>query len=207
MGKTFEVEVQVSKKKLSTVSGRALTRIASYDWVLFTSKNAVTFFVQELRERHISFPKDLAVGAVGPVTAQAASRQKWDVKVIPEQFTVNNLLRAMGDIQGKRILFPRSAIALHEAIRKLRARGARVTVLPLYTTEAMPLTQTAKRSILRGLYNQFKFKSPSGVKGFVGQFSPAERRYILAIPALCIGPTTAQAARTIGFKKIIRSKV
>jgi uroporphyrinogen-III synthase len=207
MGKIFEVEIRVRRKKLTTTSARALTRLDTYNWILFTSKNAVTFFAQELRERHISFPKKLPIAVVGPTTANAAHREHWHVQVLPEQFTVSDLLRSIGNIQGKHILFPRSAIAPYETIRKLRARGGHVTVLPLYNTEGMPINPTTKNALTKGLYKQLTFKSPSGIIGFMRQFSAAQRRFLQEVPALCIGPTTARAARSAGFKKILLLKI
>ncbi len=202
MGKIFEAQIRVRRKKLPPRSAAALTRLETYDWILFTSKHAVAFFDRELRARHVTLPKRPRIAAVGPNTAEALRTLKLSVHTVSKKITANDLLKKLRSVEGKSILFPRSAIAPHDAVSTLRGRGARVTVLLLYTTEAAPLSKIDKYALLQGACSKILFKSPSGVEGLMGQLSPAERRVVQKIPALCIGPTTAAAARAADFKKV-----
>jgi uroporphyrinogen-III synthase len=174
----LEVRVVVKRLPLSPTSVGALRHLERYDVIVFTSKYARAFFEQELQRRGISLPRDRVI-QVGPR---------------------NDLLKKA--LKGKRILFPRSALAPPEIIRKLRAMRSIVHVIPLYTAEGKPLSSVEKKRLQQGSIEQLYFKSPSGISGFLSQFRGRERTAVLSIPARCIGETTASAARKSGFKKV-----
>jgi uroporphyrinogen III methyltransferase/synthase len=200
--KTLTVEVRVVRKELSRAASRALDAVSEYDWVLFTSKNAVTFFVQEVRKRKIQVSNAVRIAAVGPETAAALRAAGFSADVIPERFTVRDMVKSLGSLKGKRVLFPRSAVAPQEPIQILRAQGARVNVVPLYYPVAVTLSQSTRRELVDCGYSHLEFKSPSGITGFMRQLSAGEKAVVRTIPALCIGPTTAKAAKEAGFRHV-----
>ncbi len=168
-------EVRITTSPLSV----RLPKLERYDLIVFTSKNAQKFFTLALHKYKTKIPKHARVVRVGP----RAELLKLELK-------------------NKKILFPRSDLAPFAIIRQLRARGAQVRVLPLYTTDAVLLTKKQKESLLEGAYRELYFKSPSGVTGFLQQFNRIQQKQLLSIPALCIGTTTASAAKAAGFKKV-----
>jgi uroporphyrinogen III methyltransferase / synthase len=198
------MQIRVTRQKLSPAAIRALTHIEEFDWIIFTSKNAVVFFIQELRERGIEIPKksSVRIAAVGPETATALKKVPLAVRFVPKFFTVLDLVQSIPTLEGRRILFPRSANASKEAIQTLRARGARVRVLPLYTTAAVALSRPIKKALVSGEYTKLVFTSPSGVMGLMRQLTTSEQKIAQVIPVQCIGPTTAATARAAGFKKV-----
>ncbi|HVB20130.1 MAG TPA: uroporphyrinogen-III synthase [Candidatus Paceibacterota bacterium] len=207
MRKTLEIHIQIVRETLSPRAAHTLTRIEKYDWILFTSKNAVKTFAQELKERRIAMPLSPRIAAVGTATAQALQRLKLPVHSIPKRFTSHDLIRNIGSVAGTCILFPRSAIAPYGVVRELRDRGARVSTIPLYTGVVKPLPKTTFRALLMGTYTQLIFKSPSAVHGLMKQLSKEERPTVLKIAVQCIGPTTARAARSAGFTKVFVKSV
>lgn len=184
MSKTFEANIELERLPLTTAAALALQHVDRYDLVVFTSKNAKRFFDDILRERRIAPPSAARIRIVGPR---------------------NDLLKLAA--RDKRILFPRSSVAPFDIVRKLRARGASVRALALYTTRGAVLQKIEKEKLLRGDYAALYFKSPSGVQGFLRQFTPPQRRMLQLIPARCIGPTTAKAAREAGFAKVVRADI
>ena len=179
MARRFEARITLARLPLSPQAVRALRKLKQYDLIVFTSKNARRFFMQALRERRISLPKKSRIVQVGPRT---------DLLKLP--------------VKNKRILFPRSAIAPYDIVRQLRARGASVRVIPLYTARGAPLSRAKKEELLQGKIKKLYFRSPSGITGLLKQFRGSKKKTILAIPAHCIGETTARAARAAGFKKV-----
>jgi uroporphyrinogen-III synthase len=176
--KTFEVSVEIVPLRLSPSAIRILKQADSYDRIVFTSKNAQEVFDQTLHKLRV-----------------AIDSKKY-IRVGPRE----DLLKL--DLCGKRILFPRSALAPFDVIRKLRARGTVVQAVALYTARGTKLSQADKKALLAGKYDTLYFKSPSGIDGFLRQFSSRERSAIKNISTICIGPTTAQAAKKAGFRKI-----
>ena len=177
--KVWKATIKTTRIPLSRASMQALRNLDRYSLIVFTSKHAKQCFAQALQEERIPLPRRIRVVQVGPR---------------------NDLLKL--PLKHEHILFPRSAIAPYDIVRRLRARGAVVRPLPLYTTRGTALSDRHKRSLLSGAVGALYFKSPSGVTGLLGQFRKKEKKIIQAIPATCIGQTTAAAARAAGFKRI-----
>jgi uroporphyrinogen-III synthase len=184
MRKLLEVRVKTKRMPLSRGSIQSLRNLHRYDFVVFTSKNARKFFMQALRR----------YGAKPPLSGQS-------IRVGPRA----DLLKL--PLDGKRIFFPRSAIAPYDIIRKMRRRGAVVRVVRLYTSYGATLSLAQKRSLLAGQIECIYFKSPSGIDGFLRQIPAPQHKMIFAIRALGIGVTTAQAARAAGFKQVSVKKL
>lgn len=207
MHNTLEIRVRIIRKKMSRLDVKALKRLETYDWILFTSKHAATLFATELRRRRIAAPSLPCIAGVGPTTTLALRHLGFRVSVTPRRSSVNDLIRSLGSIRGARILFPRSAAAPYEAIRRLRSRGAIVTVLRLYVPVAEPLNAVTKKQLLAGAYSLLVFNSPSGVSGLIEQLTAEGQRRVRRIPASCIGSTTARAARAAGFREVLLRRV
>ena len=204
--KTFETKVQTKALPISSSAKRAIQAWQTYDWVLFTSKNAVHYFMMQYGKHtivskvhsHTSIVSSVA--AVGPETAATLRTAGFIVTIISKEQTVKNMVDMLGDVQGKRILFPRSQIAPREIIMDLRRAGALVRVVALYTSLPVILTDIQRQRLLVGWYERISFTSPSGVHSLMNQFTKPQLKRIQTIPALCIGPTTKKAAQLAGFR-------
>lgn len=181
--KTLEIFVDIVPLPLSTAGARIMRRLDRYDHIVFTSRNAQKIFEAALARLRIPVPRKKII-RVGPRA---------------------DLLKL--DLRGRRILFPRSALAPFDIVRKLRARRVTVTPLTLYTARGRVLSTSDRRKLVSGKVDQLYFKSPSGVTGLLGQFSKKTRAAIKKIPVLCVGETTAKAARSAGFKRLSIKKV
>jgi uroporphyrinogen-III synthase len=184
MKNALSVGITTRRIPLSPASIHALSNLDQYDVIAFTSKNARKFFTEVLKERRLTLPRHIRIIHVGPR---------------------NDLLKS--PLKGMRILFPRSLRAPYDIVRRLRAKGVIVRPLPLYTAQGIPLSATQKGRLVQGKINSLYFKSPSGVTGLLQQFRREERKIVQRITAECIGPTTAEAARKAGFKKVLVKKV
>jgi uroporphyrinogen-III synthase len=202
MRKVFEAKVLTSRIKLSPRDAATYKRPDVFDWILFSSKHAAHYFAEDVRKRKIILPRGPRIAAIGKVTAEVLKRNKIKVDVIPREATLKDMIRSLGSLDGVRILFPRSAIAPTDAIISMRKRGAIVRTIQLYTTAPAPLTKTEKNMLLSGTFTTLNFKSPSGINGFLNHFKTNERRFILTLPAECIGPSTSEVARKAGFRKV-----
>src|SRR2546425_7025163 len=87
----------------------ALSRDPPYDWIVFTSQNAVQVVCDRLPEWALA-PRDVAraaVAAIGPATAEALVRRGVVPDLVPDRFVaeaVVTALAAQGDVRGKTIL-------------------------------------------------------------------------------------------------------
>jgi uroporphyrinogen III methyltransferase/synthase len=177
---------------------RALTNLAHYAWVGFTSANGVRIALARWEERQGGpWPAAVRVAAVGSATAAALRSMDVPVHVVPDDFQGAALPGAMGDVRGQRVLLLRAEIADRGLADVLRGQGAEVDDLAVYRTVA---AASDERHIIaaRDGADAVAFTSPSTVRNFV---DIAQK---VGVPAsglvvACIGPVTAGAAREAGL--------
>ena len=162
----------------------ALARMQSYDWVIFTSRNAVEAVFR--RTARISGPR---VAAIGPATAAELRARSVEPHLVPAKHVAEGLMEELGDVTGLRFLLPRADIARPDLPDGLKARGGTVDDITVYRT-----APAARVEQDLGLVDAVTFTSSSTVKNFVqGGPVPAGARII------CIGPITARTARECGL--------
>jgi len=157
---------------------------------VFTSANAVERFVPLLRDA-----RDLGaarVAAIGPGTAEALRRLALVADLVPEEFVAEALLDVFPPGPG-RVLLPRAAAARAVLPEGLRAKGWEVDVVEAYRTEPVP--QSEERLAAARHADAITFTSSSTVTNFV---AAAGRDAVPPIVA-CIGPVTAETARSCGL--------
>lgn len=184
----------------------ALDRIEHYAWVVFTSANAVDFFMKRMRERGLDIRKMRGeLAALGPATARALSLLGLQVACQPGEYRAEALLEEMLPriSKGIRILLPRAAEARDVLPAGLRQAGAQVDVVPAYKT--MPAGQRhrdlVRDLLLEGRVHYITFTSSSTVRNFAELFDRDELPALLErTKVACIGPVTAGTARHLGIR-------
>lgn len=186
----------------STALDDALATLARYDWIVFTSTNAVRFLfahpaalalTAELQNRQEARSPRVAV--IGTATAAAFAEQglAWDV--MPDQFTGVDLGAALGDLRGCRVLLPRSRRGREETFTALTQQGAVVDDVALYDTVLLAPTVAMQAEVRCGV-DAVTFTSPSTVEGF---FSGVAPEAVAGVTMAAIGPTTAAALEDHGL--------
>ncbi len=178
----------------------AAAEVSTYDWVVFTSSNAVERFVPLLRDGRDLAGARLAV--VGAATARALAAHRFAADLVPSDETADGLAAAMpaapqaGARRG-RVLFPRAAAARDVLAPGLRAKGWEVTEVDAYRTVAADAAHGVGADELdaASCADVITFTSPSAVTRYA---ELAGRRPLPPVVA-CIGPVTAEAAHRAGF--------
>src|SRR5206468_6377132 len=95
---------------------RALDRLDSYDWVVFTSRNTLPRLLARMAARNVD-PAGLArrrLAAIGEPTARDLRARGWMVAAVPESYRAEALAEAVIERlarepgAGRRILLPRA---------------------------------------------------------------------------------------------------
>ena len=180
---------------------RALNELASYGWVIFTSRNAVELVWAAVLERgsDARYFASNKLCSVGPGTAEALLSRGLVVDVIPDRYVAEGLiekLREREDVRGERVFFPRAAGARELLPAALREMGAIVDEVEIYRT----VPDLSGLGVLRdaldaGTVDLVTFTSASTVRHFVDALGPARAR---AAHGASIGPVTSDAARALG---------
>lgn len=186
---------------------RRLRELARFDWVLFTSQNAVGFFCQRCQElgldrKFFRLSKPL-LAAVGPQTAQVATQKGLRVDFVAHEQTGEGLARELRDsVGGRKVLLPRSDRGDRRLLSALRGCGADVTEVIVYRTAAPEtLDPEVLNRIRRGEVDAIVFASPSAFHNLCESIGSAELVKISArIQFAAIGPTTARALREAGAR-------
>jgi uroporphyrinogen III methyltransferase/synthase len=113
----------------------SISRLGEYDWLIFTSVNAVEFFLARLAaSTHDVRAIRGRLCAIGSGTAAALEKLQLKVDLMPEDATSEGVARAFEahELEGKRVLLPRAAEAREVIPEALRARGAVLDVVDAY---------------------------------------------------------------------------
>ena len=182
---------------------RVVERIRDFDWAIFTSPNAVTFFLDRLMERGKD-ARDLGscrIAAIGPGTGKALAARGLRADLIPENHTTQGLMEALTNVclGGGHVLLCRSNLASPHLADFLRQRGAEVEEVHPYRTEiAHHPDASLIRSLKRSEVDVILFTSPSTVDGLLALLN-RRKELLTGVVLGCIGPVTDKRAREWGL--------
>ena len=195
----------------------ACARAGDFDWIVFSSANAVDAFMEQL----LAGPGDLrALGGVklcgvGPATADSLADYGLKVDLTPAEYRAEAVLRALsdgGDVRGLKFLLPHADIGRELLAEELRRQGAEVTEVIAYRTVAVEADREGEPDIYRMLLEHsvdvVTFTSASAVRNFVRILGAEPAADLLAGTVVaCIGPVTADAALQSNIKTTIQPAI
>jgi uroporphyrinogen III methyltransferase/synthase len=183
---------------------RALEKIETYDWLIFTSVNSVEPFLSRLKRqgKSIAALQTMRIGAIGPETAKRLEESGLRTALVPARYQAEGILDAVApeSVRGKRVLIPRASEAREILPQTLRERGAAVDVVVAYRTvlpavDPAPLTERFRRREIDAV----TFTSSSTARNFVRLFGDGNLGSIVGASAIaCIGPITARTVEQLG---------
>ncbi|MFW0795218.1 bifunctional uroporphyrinogen-III C-methyltransferase/uroporphyrinogen-III synthase [Gordonia sp. CPCC 205515] len=183
-----------------------------YQWVVFTSTNAV----RAVWEKFAEFGLDarafsgVKIACVGEATAAKVRTFGIEPELIPdgEQSSLGLLevFPPYDDVFDpvNRILLPRADIATETLSEGLRERGWEIDDVTAYrTVRAAPPPAETREMIKTGGFDAVCFTSSSTVRNLVGIAGKPHARTIVA----CIGPKTAETATEFGLRVDVQPEV
>jgi len=182
----------------------AISSLPSYQWLLFTSANAVDYFMRRVTQKGVSIPSiDIAV--VGSTTAQKLRQWNLSTDLMPDQFNAEGLLEAFPrDLSGKRILFPRAEVAREILPEVLRRRGAIVDVVPVYRAKMADGAIDIAKILQGAAVDCIVFTSSGAVHVVAESLGDQLQLRFNNILVAVIGPVTARACEEHGLKVSIQ---
>ncbi|HEX7981711.1 MAG TPA: uroporphyrinogen-III synthase, partial [Gemmatimonadaceae bacterium] len=180
----------------------ALDRITEYDWIIFTSQNAVALLWESLRVagRDARWLAGRKIACVGRATADTLLARGLAAEVVPDRFVAEGVLEAFDerdDVRGTRVLYVAAENARDVLPDGLTERGCRVDVVPVYRTASDGAGSGALRDALAaGRIDAVTFASASAVRGFIEAVGADLAR---RAPAISIGPVTSEAINAAGI--------
>ena len=180
-----------------------------YQWVVFTSTNAV----RAVWEKFAEFGLDarafsgVKIACVGTATADKVREFGITPDLVPNETEpaetssegLLSIFPPHDDILDPvdRVLLPRADIATETLAAGLRDRGWEIDDVTAYrTVRAAPPPAPIREAIKTGGFDAVCFTSSSTVRNLVGIAGKPHARTIVA----CIGPQTAETAREFGLR-------
>ena len=201
---TIEIAPPISFAALDA----ALTCLRTYDWLLFTSANAVEAFHRRAQFLHLTqLPKKIAV--IGPATLAAANAIGLTVDLVPPHYIAESLTEALlPDAPGKSFLLVRAAEARDQLPETLTAAGATVTIAEAYRnqlpSESIPALQTLL-ALPENYPDAITFTSASTARNLCALLEAANLTLPPNITLASIGPITSEALHTLGHAPTIEA--
>jgi len=198
---TIEIVPPLSWKKLDEAVGR----LASYDWIIFTSVNGVDFFWQRLKgNKNQRIPSSLKVCAIGPATRRRLEKHGTPADYTPKEFIAEAILEGFKKMgaQGKRILLARVKKARDILPKGLREMGAVVDVVETYRTiKPRGGSKRLKEILTEEQVDAITFTSSSTVNHFIDLLKKEDvKRLLRGVAIASIGPVTSRTARDRGME-------
>jgi uroporphyrinogen-III synthase len=207
---TIELAPPSSYAELDAVIGD----LNAFDWLLFTSANAVEAFGERLR-----FSQKLVgrcfVAAIGPATTRALAAIGMTVDLTPQQAVAESFADALlprvtqPDGTPTRFLLVRAEQARDHLPETLRDAGAAVTLAAAYRTVIPEASIVALRELFRdpaSCPDAITFTSSSTATNLIALLHSDGLELPASITRASIGPITSQTLRELGFPPHVEAR-
>jgi uroporphyrinogen-III synthase len=187
------------------VLDNALAELSSYDWLLFTSANAVRVFHDRLQARAEVLPQPLTfprIAAIGPATAKAVESVGLHVDLLPHAFVAESLAEALLPLaRNARFLLVRAEEARDVLPNALTAAGAHLTIAAAYRNLTPPDAIPALQRLLGSGTppDCITFTSSSTARNLLGLLETAGLTLPPHTALASIGPITSATLRELGY--------
>ncbi|MDD5185208.1 MAG: uroporphyrinogen-III synthase [Paludibacter sp.] len=172
-----------------------LQQIATYQWIVFTSKNGVDYFFQMLNRLNIKTDElsSIKIAVVGKMTSEEVLKNNCRPHLISSGNTSADLLKELVEKikPSEKVLLALGELA-EDTFEKGLVNSGKITRINVYKTVQpdMISTEIIER-IKKDNYHIILFTSPSGVQYFNKIMS--DNKIIVDFRTACIGVTTEKA--------------
>ncbi len=157
-----------------------------FDWIIFTSHNAVNYFFKTVSPKNI---KGIKIAAVGKKTAESLSNFGVKTDFIPSDFTAETLGNEIPVLPNEKVFIPHSALSTNNLVEQLHNKNALVETLAIYDNQAVKYSKEELDKILNKPIDFITFTSGSCVKAYINN-----NIHLSNAKIICIGPSTAKVA-------------
>lgn len=180
----------------------AVAEVGEFNWLVFTSANAVGAFLDLVKGR---LPDELKVAVIGPATSRAAVERGVEPDIVAAQADAEGLVDEMSPhLRGyERVLVPCADDARPTLVDGLRSLGVRAVAVEAYSKRLPAAAAERARELFADReIGWVTFTSPRIVRHFAELFGPVWDARRREVRALSIGPVTTRELRRRGVETI-----
>lgn len=184
----------------------AVTHLGRYEWLVFTSANAVDAFFSALDRAGLD-ARAIGAGqlcAIGAKTKAALAAHGLRTDLVPADARAEGVIEALRPMlrERTRILLPRAEVAREVLPDSLRSAGAEVDVVPAYRNVPPEDTEVQR---IRSLIDPEEvdavlFTSSSTVENLSDLLGEDAAARLNALALFSIGPVTTETAERLGLR-------
>ena len=179
---------------------RSITQLNSFDWLILTSANGVTYFIERLKFLGLDIRSlaGIKIAVVGRKTASTLERYHLKPDFIPNNFVADSLVETFPeDLARKKVLFPRVETGGRDIlVRELSDRGAEVIEVAAYQSKCPEaIDNSVWQSLQDNKIDIITFASSKTVKNFVQLIATKTtqiEKLLEQVAIASIGPQTSQ---------------
>jgi uroporphyrinogen III methyltransferase/synthase len=177
----------------------AITGLAAYGWVVFSSANGVRAFLERLRSsgRDMRALGGVQLAAIGPATADALAKYSLRADVQPSEYRAEALAKTLGPLaKGQNVLLVRASRGREVLAETLTAVGASVTQIVAYESHDVTTPdEWIAKALAAGRVDWVAVTSSAIARSLVAMFGADLRHTKLA----AISPLTAGVLADAGY--------
>lgn len=182
-----------------------LQHLPSYDWLVFSSANGVTYLLNRLLASGGDLRRlgSVRLAAIGPGTADALAAYHLKADLIPGEFRAESLAAALAaEGEGKRFLLARASRGREVLADQLRSVGAIVDQVVVYSsTDVGQPDEGISRRLAAGEIQWVTVTSSAIARSLAALFGEDLRKTRLA----SISPITSATLRDLGYEPAVEA--
>ncbi|KRG13331.1 hypothetical protein ACA30_15645 [Virgibacillus soli] len=182
-----------------------LQHLSEYDWIIFTSKNGVYYFFEQVKnqlDEFHSFSQSIQFAVVGEKTKEALDRYHIDSCFMPHVFTAEDFVREFFQTKysAKKILIPKGNLARKTIAEGFRSRGILADEWIVYET-FFPVVQSDQlvKLLVEDTLDIATFTSPSTFNHFMKIVKKPASEHVHRLTLAAIGTVTKQVIENKGY--------
>ena len=184
---------------------RAIDELHKYDWVVFSSANGVTYFLDRVAERGDDLRKlgPVKLAVIGPGTAEQLASYHLNADLQPAEFRAEALAEALLQrSDGSRFLLIRASRGREVLAEQLASQGNEVEQVVAYSsTDVEQADELVAAQVAEGSFDWITVTSSAIAKSLERLFGSALNRCKLA----SISPITSATLRELGFQPAVEA--
>ena len=183
---------------VENADSQTLDKLNEYDWIVFTSRHAVSGFRRLVERRgDVRRIAHARFAVVGPTTGREL--ETWGIQpdLQPDDHRADRLASLLVAQRPRRVLFPCGTLALTTIPAILGEHGIPVDLVRVYHTRKLALEDRVWAQLARGV-DAVLLASPSAAAAL-----GASGVELGDATVVCIGPTTAAATVPFGWPNVI----
>lgn len=189
----LEANIKAVGQSLIELQAIDFQSVPKADWIFFYSKNAITFFFENIKNQSFHFDKSrYKWAAIGEGTAKRLADYEIEANFVgngnPDETAIEFLKKA----KNKTVLFPRATTS-QQSIQKILSTQIQSLDVLVYENQPSQHIESRSEAVL-------VFTSPMNANAYLDKYPLKKHQKIIAI-----GQTTAKALKALHFENVIIS--